>query len=264
MPLLTIKAIESVFTENQKAEMIRKVTDAMVSVEGEQMRGVTWVLFEEVKSGDWAIGGNRASLSPSKERRILKFQSELPKSREAPCRCDAETRSASSDASRGTILDPRLSPSLLDGSSLANVAPPLGGKIMKKLLLASVAALLPAIAFGADAGLQWAYPVAPQGLQQPDPAKTFQAKGTRTGMMLTMAQINNNFGPPDWFPDEHPAMPSIVKNGRAPHVRACMLCHLPHGNGHPESASVSGLTANYIVEQMHEFRDGNRTNNRAP
>ena len=83
-------------------------------------------------------------------------------------------------------------------------------------------------------------------------------------MMLTMAQINNHFGPPDWFPDEHPAMPPTVKNGRAPHVRACMLCHLPHGNGHPESASVSGLTANYIIEQMHEFRDDNRTNIRAP
>jgi len=135
---------------------------------------------------------------------------------------------------------------------------------MKKLLLASVAALLPAMALGADAGLQWAYPVAPQGLPQPDPAKTFQAKGTKTGMMLTMAQINNQFGPPDWFPDEHPPMPAMVKNGRAPHVRACMLCHLPHGNGHPESASVSGLSANYIIEQMHEFRDGNRTNNRAP
>jgi cytochrome c553 len=135
---------------------------------------------------------------------------------------------------------------------------------MRKLLLAFVAALLPAIALGADAGLQWAYPVAPQGLPQPDPAKTFQAKGTKTGMTLTMAQINNNFGPPDWFPEEHPTMPSIVKNGRAPHVRACMLCHLPHGNGHPESASVSGLTANYVIEQMHEFRDGARTNIRAP
>src|SRR5436853_346698 len=135
---------------------------------------------------------------------------------------------------------------------------------MRKLLLASVAALLPAIALGADAGLQWAYPVAPQGLTQPDPAKTFQAKGTKTGMHLTMAQINNQFGPPDWFPDEHPPMPVTVKNGRAPHVRACMLCHLPNGNGHPESASVSGLSADYIVEQMHEFRDGNRMNNRAP
>jgi cytochrome c553 len=129
---------------------------------------------------------------------------------------------------------------------------------MRILLLASVATLLPAMALGTDAGLQWAYPIAPQALPQPDRAKTFQAKGTSTGMMLTMAQINNNFGPPDWFPDEHPPMPAIVKSGRAPHVRACMACHLAHGNGHPESASISGLTANYIIEQVHELRDGNR------
>src|ERR1700704_485127 len=135
---------------------------------------------------------------------------------------------------------------------------------MRKLLLASLVALLPAAAFGAESVLNWAYPVAPQGLPPADGTKLLQAKGTTTGMKLTQVQINNQFGPPDWFPNEHPAMPPTVKNGRAPHVRACMLCHLPNGNGHPESASVSGLTSGYIIEQMHEFRDGNRTNNRAP
>jgi cytochrome c553 len=135
---------------------------------------------------------------------------------------------------------------------------------MRKLLLASLVALLPAASFGAESALSWAYPVAPQGLPPADGTKLLQAKGTPTGMKMTQVQINNAFGPPDWFPNEHPAMPSTVKNGRAPHVRACMLCHLPNGNGHPESASVSGLTANYVTEQMHEFRDGNRTNNRAP
>jgi cytochrome c553 len=135
---------------------------------------------------------------------------------------------------------------------------------MKKLLLASVVAILPLTAFAAENALQYAYPVAPQGLPQPDPNQKFQAKGTTTGMQLTMQQINNQFGPPDWFPNEHPQMPAMVKNGRAPHVRACMLCHLPTGNGHPESASVSGLAADYITEQMHDFRDGNRINNRAP
>src|SRR5215471_13540578 len=135
---------------------------------------------------------------------------------------------------------------------------------MKKLLLVSMIAALPAVAWGAESALQFAYPVAPQGLPQPDANKTFTAKGSTTGMKLTMREINNQFGPPDWFPNEHPQMPKTVTNGRAPHVRACMLCHLPNGNGHPESASVSGLTAGYIVEQMHEFRDGNRMNNRAP
>jgi len=57
MPLVTIKGIEGVFTSEQKAEAIRKVTDAMVSLEGENLREVTWVIFEEVKSGDWGMGG---------------------------------------------------------------------------------------------------------------------------------------------------------------------------------------------------------------
>ncbi|MFC7722472.1 tautomerase family protein [Nonomuraea recticatena] len=58
MPLINVKIIEDVFTEAQKAEMVTKLTDAMVSIEGENMRSVTWVVVEEVKSGDWGIGGS--------------------------------------------------------------------------------------------------------------------------------------------------------------------------------------------------------------
>jgi len=58
MPLVNVRLIEGVFTPSQKQEMIRKLTDAMVSVEGENMRQVTLVVIDEVKSGDWAIGGN--------------------------------------------------------------------------------------------------------------------------------------------------------------------------------------------------------------
>ena len=57
MPLIQVKLIENVFTPQQKQEMIRKLTDAMVSIEGENMRGVTWVVIEDVNSGDWGIGG---------------------------------------------------------------------------------------------------------------------------------------------------------------------------------------------------------------
>lgn len=57
MPLVDIHVIKGVFTPGQKAEMIAKVTDAMVSVEGEALRGVTWVKINEVEGGDWAIGG---------------------------------------------------------------------------------------------------------------------------------------------------------------------------------------------------------------
>ena len=58
MPLVQVKVVEGVFSEAQKQEMIRKLTDAMVAVEGEAMRAVTWVVVEEVKSGCWGIGGN--------------------------------------------------------------------------------------------------------------------------------------------------------------------------------------------------------------
>jgi 4-oxalocrotonate tautomerase len=58
MPLVSVKMIEGVFTPAQKQEMIRKLTDTMVSIEGENMRSVTVVVLEEVKSGDWGIGGN--------------------------------------------------------------------------------------------------------------------------------------------------------------------------------------------------------------
>ena len=58
MPLVNVKVIEGVFTPAQKQEMIRKLTDTMVEIEGESMRPVTWVVIEEVKSGDWGVGGN--------------------------------------------------------------------------------------------------------------------------------------------------------------------------------------------------------------
>ncbi len=57
MPLVNVKIIEGVFSDSQKQEMVKKLTDAMVSFEGENMRQVTWVMIEEVKSGDLGIGG---------------------------------------------------------------------------------------------------------------------------------------------------------------------------------------------------------------
>ncbi|MGH9600915.1 MAG: tautomerase family protein [Terriglobales bacterium] len=57
MPLIEVKLIENVFTPAQKSEMITKLTDAMVSIEGENMRQVTSVVIEEVRSGAWGIGG---------------------------------------------------------------------------------------------------------------------------------------------------------------------------------------------------------------
>ncbi len=58
MPLVNVRLIEGVFTPEQKGEMIRQLTETMVKIEGENLRPVTWVIVEEVKSGDWGIGGN--------------------------------------------------------------------------------------------------------------------------------------------------------------------------------------------------------------
>lgn len=57
MPLINVKVIEGVFTSEQKQEMARGLTEAMVKIEGESMRSVTWCVIDEVKSGDWSIGG---------------------------------------------------------------------------------------------------------------------------------------------------------------------------------------------------------------
>lgn len=57
MPLVNVKLIEGVFTREQKREMVARLTETMVAIEGENMRPVTWVVVEEVKSGDWGIGG---------------------------------------------------------------------------------------------------------------------------------------------------------------------------------------------------------------
>jgi cytochrome c553 len=75
---------------------------------------------------------------------------------------------------------------------------------------------------------------------------------------FTRAQINDGFGPADWFPDDHPQMPDIVAHGRRPGVRACALCHYPNGKGRAENAGVSGLSIAYFIQQMNDFKDGNR------
>jgi cytochrome c553 len=115
--------------------------------------------------------------------------------------------------------------------------------------------------------MPWAYgfttppppntPRAQQGAGQPQDNTT---KLTLPGSTLqfTRAQIANRFGPADWFPGDHPAMPPIVANGVKPAVRACALCHLPNGAGHPESSGLAGLPVNYIIRQMADFKAGHR------
>ncbi len=75
---------------------------------------------------------------------------------------------------------------------------------------------------------------------------------------FTLRQINDGFTPPDWHPDGHPPMPEIVAHGRRPDVWACGYCHLPNGQGRPENASLAGLPAAYIVQQVADFKNGLR------
>jgi cytochrome c553 len=66
-------------------------------------------------------------------------------------------------------------------------------------------------------------------------------------------------GPADWYPGDHPNMPSIVANGReAAGIWACSMCHYPNGKGRPENAGVVGLPKEYFIQQMYDFKNGAR------
>ena len=66
MPLINVKVIEGVFDSEQKQQIVRSLTEAMVAIEGENMRSVTWYVVEEVDSGDWGIGGKPVTTSDVK------------------------------------------------------------------------------------------------------------------------------------------------------------------------------------------------------
>jgi cytochrome c553 len=101
---------------------------------------------------------------------------------------------------------------------------------------------------------EWAYNI-PDKVQPPEaklPA-TVRAAGSRREYEATA--IAGNANPPDWFPDEHPPAPRSVKG---PMANACGSCHLMSGQGHPESADIAGMPAEYIVRQMKYFKSGAR------
>jgi len=75
----------------------------------------------------------------------------------------------------------------------------------------------------------------------------------------TVTEIANDYGPIDWFPTDHPKMPEIVAHGaQARGIRACSLCHLPNGSGKPENAPAGGLSVQYFMNQMADFKAGRR------
>jgi mono/diheme cytochrome c family protein len=72
----------------------------------------------------------------------------------------------------------------------------------------------------------------------------------------TLSQLRDFFRAPDWHPDDHPVMPEVVARGRRPDLFACGFCHRADGSGGPENASIVGLPAACIVQQMADFRGG--------
>ena len=146
---------------------------------------------------------------------------------------------------------------------------------MKKLFVATAAfafgaAAGVATALAADAPPPWAYgfasppPSTPPVAAAPAPAAapdTTMHNLPGSKFTFTRAQIANRYGPADWFPEDHPAMPDIVAHGREsaqPQIAACSLCHYPNGKGRPENANVTGLSYGYIVQQLMDFRNDAR------
>jgi cytochrome c553 len=114
-------------------------------------------------------------------------------------------------------------------------------------------------AYGFNGAAVTEAPKAPQPTAPPDNRTALHVEGSP--LTFTRAQVTNYFEPADWFPAEHPPMPDIVAHGRktaSPPIIACALCHLPNGSGRPENANVTGLTYEYIVQQLQDFRQGAR------
>lgn len=103
----------------------------------------------------------------------------------------------------------------------------------------------------------WAFVVNPPGTPKvPDDGTLRRVPGSSAAFTLT--QIRDLFTVPDWHPDDHPPMPEVVRHGAKPGVFACGYCHLANGLGRPENSSLAGLPAEYIVQQVADFRSGAR------
>jgi cytochrome c553 len=109
----------------------------------------------------------------------------------------------------------------------------------------------------------WAYGFPPAGTPAaapatPAPPDTSMKHLPGSTGAFTRAQISDRFGPADWYPGDHPAMPDVVAHGKKPDVLACSLCHYPNGKGRPENAGVTALPVPYFIQQMNDFSEGAR------
>ena len=137
-----------------------------------------------------------------------------------------------------------------------------------RIFIASIVIGLASLILGSGLRAQsdmpaWAYAIAPPAPagQAPAPPAADEATLLRvpgSSRSFTLAQIEDGFGPADWFPEDHPVMPEIVAKGRRPDVRACASCHYPNGKGRPSNGSVSGLPVGYFIQAVEDFKNGLR------
>jgi cytochrome c553 len=127
------------------------------------------------------------------------------------------------------------------------------------LMIGTQAAQAPAGEAAPQAGAWpvWAYPVSDVVPLVTDAASGVEPLEHVTGSTAgyTKTQVLDLFFAADWLPGSHPAMPQVVAVGRQPAVFACAHCHQPSGLGRPENQSLAGLPADYITQQMADFKN---------
>lgn len=131
---------------------------------------------------------------------------------------------------------------------------------MERLLrLLAIAAMIPASGstLAQDKPPAWAYPVNPPDFKAPPDDGTAR-RVPDSNVTLTLTQVRDLFFAPDWHSADHPAQPDVVAHGRKPDVYACGFCHRADGPGGPENANLMGLPANYIKQQIADFKSGAR------
>ena len=99
----------------------------------------------------------------------------------------------------------------------------------------------------------WSYNI-PDKDQPPTVEQTGPVTVPGSSKSLDHAQVTSAANPPDWFPEEHPPAPRIVKDESGKAKTACGTCHLMSGQGHPESADIAGLPVEYFIRQMAYFK----------
>jgi cytochrome c553 len=125
------------------------------------------------------------------------------------------------------------------------------------ILALSMASLFSSAALGAEDPPAWAYPVNPPDFK-PRAEDGVARRVPASSATYSVTQLRDRFISPVWHPNDHPPLPSVVAEGRKPNVFACGFCHRAEGTGGPENASLAGLPAAYIAQQMADYKSGAR------